>query len=90
MKKRQLLLVLATSFLLFGCNQSGSTFDYGSVIDNNNHDVDLTDDVTDDGGDNEISLLDSRNPPFWLSTSVKTSFRINHEIKWSFNSNDWN
>ena len=48
--KKRLLLVLATAFLLAGCGKGTNT--NTDIIDNNNHDVDITDDVTVDGEKN--------------------------------------
>ena len=47
--KNKLLLVLATSLLLASCTSTPT-----KIIDENNHDEDITDDVTDDGEDNEF------------------------------------
>ena len=57
MKKRNLLILLTSFLLLFGC--ASTTGGLGNITDDNNHDVDDTDDVTDDGDENEHDEKDT-------------------------------
>lgn len=62
MKKRHLLLTLAATFLLAGCTlntNSSAGEEITNIVDNNNHDTDVTDDVTDDGDDNEFDNVET-------------------------------